>query len=126
MIGEQEVETKTRSVSYAGTRANVTEGKRRELRRTVTAAELSSRLGPRKRGVRVLLLGPGADAYEIDLPYVRLPKCRPPTLPAPWTERAPTIAAPTQANEPAATRAEASVAPLSPAAAARIRAMRRR
>ncbi|MEZ5895384.1 MAG: type IV secretion system DNA-binding domain-containing protein [Parvularculaceae bacterium] len=126
MIGEQEVETKTRSVSYAGTRANVTEGKRRELRRTVTAAELSSRLGPRKRGVRVLLLGPGADAYEIDLPYVRLPKCRPPTLPAPWTERAPTKAAPTQANEPAATRSEVSVGPLSPAAAARIRAMRRR
>lgn len=123
-IGEQEIETRTRSVSYAGTRASVTESRRRELRRTVTAAELSSRLGPRKRGVRVLLLGPGADAYEIDLPYVRLPQRRAPTLPAQWTERAPTIAtAPQNAGRDA--RAKLPVKALSPATAARIRALGR-
>ncbi len=124
MIGEQEIEIRARSVSYAGTRASVTESRRRELRRTVTAAELSSRLGPRKRGVRVLVLGPGADAFEIDLPYVRLPQRRPPTLPAPWTERAPTMApAPQSAGRKE--RTNQSVNALSSAAAARIRALGR-
>lgn len=122
MIGEQEIEIRARSVSYAGTRASVTESRRRELRRTVTAAELSSRLGPRKRGVRVLLLGPGADAFEIDLPYARLPQRRPPTLSAAWTECAPTMA--TQ-NADKEERAKQPVKALSPAAAARIRALGR-
>lgn len=125
MIGEQEVETKTRSVSYAGTRANVTEGTRREMRRTVTAAELSSRLGPHWRGVRVLLLGPGADAYEVDLPFIDLPELRPETEPALWTNRAPTIAPAPETTDPADPPEPPPSAPLSPAAAARLRAMRR-
>lgn len=85
MIGEQEIEKRTRSVSTVGTRTTVTESRHRELRRVVMAAELSNRLGPRKGGVRVLIVGPGDDAYELDLPFIRLPELRAPSIPASWT-----------------------------------------
>lgn len=91
MIGDQEIEKRSRSVSTVGTRTTVTESRHREMRRVVTAAELTNRLGPRKSGVRAMILGPGDDAYEINLPYIRLPKLRAPTIQSDWTK-------PTQAN----------------------------
>ena len=56
--------------------------------RIVTAADLSNRLGPRKKSIRIALLGPGKDAYELDLPYVRQQQLRPASQPAQWTYRA--------------------------------------
>ncbi len=85
MIGDQEIEKRSRSVSTVGTRTTVTESRHRELRRVVTAAELTNRLGPRKSGIRAMILGPGDDAFEINLPYIRLPKLRAPTIQSDWT-----------------------------------------
>jgi hypothetical protein len=89
MIGEQETEKRVRSVTTLGRGRTVTESLHREMRRVVTASELSSRLGPTQRGVRVLILGPGADIYEIELPFVSLPPLRPPSIPSAWTHRRP-------------------------------------
>jgi len=121
IIGDQETEKRVRSVTTVGTSSTVTESLHREMRRAVTAAELSTRLGPRRRGVRVLFLGPGADAYEIDLPYLRLPQLRPSSVPSSWTHCAPRIVPAT----PLAATEERSRAALSHAAAARIRELGR-
>jgi hypothetical protein len=51
----------------------------------VTASELGCRLGPTKRGVRVLFIGLADAVYELDLPYINLPKYREPIVPADWT-----------------------------------------
>jgi hypothetical protein len=85
IIGEQEIERPNRSVTRASGRNSVTESLSRETRRVVTASELATRLGPTDYGVRVLFLGLGRDVCELELPYITLPKRRPPTLPAAWT-----------------------------------------
>ncbi|WP_034460760.1 MULTISPECIES: hypothetical protein [unclassified Afipia] len=54
----------------------------------VTAAEIATRLGPKDDGIRVLLLGHGADALELTVPYVTLPDRRPGHVPAKWVARA--------------------------------------
>jgi len=85
LIGEQEVERRVKSSTHAGGKTSVTESIQREVRRVVTASELASRLGPTKRGVRVLFIGLGEDIYELELPYLSLPKLREPIMPADWT-----------------------------------------
>jgi hypothetical protein len=85
LIGEQEVERRVKSSTQAGGKTSVTESIHREVRRVVTASELGSRLGPTKRGVRVLFIGLGEDVYELELPYLSLPKLREPIMPADWT-----------------------------------------
>ncbi len=37
----------------------------------------------------MLLLGPGEDAYELTMTYVKLPDLRPATVPANWTREPP-------------------------------------
>lgn len=93
VIGDQEIEKKARSISTTGARATVTESRHRELRRVVMASELSNRLGPRPSGVRALILGPGDNVYEIDLPFIRLPQLRPAAIPSRWTQASPSHAA---------------------------------
>lgn len=88
MIGDQDVEYKVRSTGTSGAHTTVTESIHRETRRVITAADLSNRLGPLKKSIRVALLGPGKDAYELDLPYVRQQELRPASQPAQWTYRA--------------------------------------
>jgi hypothetical protein len=66
-------------------KTSVTESIQREARRVVTASELASRLGPTKGGVRVLFVGLGEDVYELELPYISLPRLREPIMPADWT-----------------------------------------
>jgi hypothetical protein len=85
LIGEQEVERRIQSETHAGGRVSRTESVQREIRRVVTASELGSRLGPTKRGIRVLFIGLADAVYELDLPYISLPKYREPTVPADWT-----------------------------------------
>ena len=89
LIGEQEVERRIKSSTHAGGKTSVTESIQRELRRVVTASELASRLGPTKGGVRVLFVGLGEDVYELELPYLSLPKLREPIMPADWTRPPP-------------------------------------
>jgi hypothetical protein len=89
LIGEQEVERRIKSSTHAGGKTSVTESIHHELRRVVTASELASRLGPTKGGVRVLFVGLGEDVYELDLPYISLPKLRKPIMPADWTRPPP-------------------------------------
>lgn len=85
LIGEQEVERRTKSSTRAGGKTSVTESAQREMRRVITASELGSRLGPTKDGVRVLFVGLGEDVYELELPYLKLPKLREAIMPAAWT-----------------------------------------
>lgn len=85
LIGEQEVERRTTSSTRAGGKTSTTESTQREMRRVITASELGSRLGPTKNGVRVLMIGLGEDVYELELPYLKLPKLREPIMPADWT-----------------------------------------
>jgi len=89
LIGEQEVERHTRSATNAGGKTSVTESIQHEVRRVVTASELASRLGPTRGGVRVLFMGLGEDVYELELPYLSLPKLREPIMPADWTRPPP-------------------------------------
>jgi hypothetical protein len=90
LIGEQEVEQRVQSETHAGGRVSVTKSVQRETRRLVTSSELGSRLGPRERGVRVLFVGLADAVYELDLPYISLPKYREPIVPADWTLTPPT------------------------------------
>ncbi|WP_316202892.1 MULTISPECIES: type IV secretion system DNA-binding domain-containing protein [unclassified Bradyrhizobium] len=85
LIGEQEVERRTKSSTHAGGKTSVTESTQREMRRVITASELGSRLGPTKDGVRILLIGLGEDVYELELPYLKLRQLREPIMPADWT-----------------------------------------
>jgi hypothetical protein len=85
LIGEQEVERRTQSTTRAGGKTSITESIQREVRRVVTASELASRLGPTKGGVRILFVGLGEDVYELELPYISLPRLREPIMPADWT-----------------------------------------
>ncbi|WP_316200667.1 MULTISPECIES: type IV secretion system DNA-binding domain-containing protein [unclassified Bradyrhizobium] len=85
LIGEQEIERRTKSSTHAGGKTSVTESTQREMRRVITASELGSRLGPTRDGVRVLLIGLGEDVYELELPYLKLRQLREPIMPADWT-----------------------------------------
>jgi TraM recognition site of TraD and TraG len=85
LVGEQEVERRTRSETRASGKTSVTESIQREVRRVVAPSELASRLGPTKGGVRVLFVGLGEDVYELELPYLSLRKRREPIMPADWT-----------------------------------------
>jgi len=96
LIGDQEVERPFRSTSRREGRHSVTDSVERQIRRVVTPSELATRLGPAKRGVRVLFVGLGADVYELDLPYISMPKRRDPIMPAEWTH---TLAVATRASE---------------------------
>jgi type IV secretory pathway TraG/TraD family ATPase VirD4 len=89
LIGEQEVERRIKSSTHAGGKTSITESIHREVRRVVTASELASRLGPTEGGVRVLFIGLGEDIYELELPYLSLPKLREPIMPADWTRAPP-------------------------------------
>jgi len=88
LIGDQEVERIERSETMIGARGSTTYMTRRDVRRVVTAAEIATRLGPKDDGIRVLVLGQGADALELSVPYVTLPDQRPGHVPATWVNRA--------------------------------------
>ncbi|HEY2229998.1 MAG TPA: type IV secretion system DNA-binding domain-containing protein [Xanthobacteraceae bacterium] len=85
LIGDQEVERRIESATRSGGRVSITESIQRATRRVITASELASRLGPTARGVRVLFVGLGEEIYELELPYIKLPKLRAPIMPADWT-----------------------------------------
>jgi len=101
-----------------GLQASTTTTTRREIRRVVTAAEIATRLGPKRDGIRVLVLGVGQDALELTVPYVTLPQLRPGHVPAPWVRKTPS-------PEPGSHGAGQLrlVRPLSKATAERIREM---
>ena len=77
LIGMQTVEIVRKSESYSAGRITTTRVKAQETRPVVTPSELSSRLGPTRRGIKALLIGPGEHAYEVLLPYVQLREERP-------------------------------------------------
>ena len=89
LIGDQEIERVERSETVIGVQASTTTTTRREIRRVVTAAEIATRLGPKRDGIRVLVLGVGQDALELTVPYVTLPERRPGHAPAPWVSKTP-------------------------------------
>ena len=87
LIGDQEIEREERSESYANGQTNVTTARRREIRRVITADEIATRLGPRAKDIRVLMLGQGNDALELSVPYMSLPILRPGHIPAAWSQQ---------------------------------------
>jgi Type IV secretion-system coupling protein DNA-binding domain len=89
LIGDQEIERQVKSATRSAARVSVTETLEREIRRVVMASELGSRLGPVKRGIRVLFIGLSDGIYELDLPYITLPKFREAVVPADWTRSPP-------------------------------------
>jgi hypothetical protein len=89
LIGDQEIERIERIETVVGVQASTTTTTRREIRRVVTAAEIATRLGPRRDGIRVLVLGVGQDALELTVPYVTLPARRPGHVPASWVSKTP-------------------------------------
>jgi hypothetical protein len=89
LIGDQEIERVERSETVVGVQASTTTTTRHEIRRVVTAAEIATRLGPTRDGIRVLVLGVGQNALELTVPYVALPKRRPGHAPAPWVSKTP-------------------------------------
>ena len=116
LIGDQEIERVERSETVVGGKSSVTTMRRREIRRVVTASEIATRLGPRRDGIAVLLLGLGDDLLELTVPYVKLPQRRPGHVPAQWSVASPATAANT--GKPAKLHV---VTPLSKHAAKRIR-----
>ncbi|MEA3070313.1 MAG: hypothetical protein QOD29_1759, partial [Alphaproteobacteria bacterium] len=77
-----------------------------------------TRLGPRRDGIRVLVLGQGADALELTVPYVSLPERRLGHVPATWVSKAsPSEVAPQKSAQLRLVR------PLPKAVAERIREM---
>jgi hypothetical protein len=118
LIGDQEIERVERSETVVGVQASTTTTTRRETRRVVTAAEIATRLGPKRDGIRVLVLGVGHDALELTVPYVTLPKRRPGHVPAPWVSK--TSAPEPGSHGPGQLRL---ARPLSKATAERIREM---
>jgi hypothetical protein len=59
--------------------------KERERRPVISPSELSTRLGPTRKGVKALVLGVGEDVFELNFPYISLEKLRPSSVPALWT-----------------------------------------
>ncbi|WP_339865039.1 type IV secretion system DNA-binding domain-containing protein [Paremcibacter congregatus] len=90
MIGNHEVARQIKNVSRSGNHTQISLSHREESRRVITGAEIATRLGPQKSGIRVLFMGVGADVHQIDLPYISLPRLREGTVPADWTHRPPT------------------------------------
>ncbi|WP_419914625.1 type IV secretion system DNA-binding domain-containing protein [Hoeflea sp.] len=89
MIGNQEIERSLKSTTRAAGRDSVTYSTARETRPAVTAAEIASRLGPARAGVRVLFIGLEDAVFELELPYITLPAFREPIIPADWTRMDP-------------------------------------
>lgn len=81
LISTQKVEAQSRNRTYSRGDVSVNEGTRLETKEVITVDELQSRLGPKKRGIRALMLGPGKDVYEFTVPYVTLPNYRPASQP---------------------------------------------
>jgi type IV secretory pathway TraG/TraD family ATPase VirD4 len=77
LISTQTFEIYNRNKTYSKGDVSVNEGKRVETQLVLTVADLQSRLGPKKHGIRALMLGPGKDVYEFDVPYITLPTYRP-------------------------------------------------
>jgi len=84
-LGVQEIEKPVRSESYSGGKHSKSISMQPSTRPVITPSEIASRLGPRRSGVRVLLVGIGEDYHEVDLPYVDLPPVREAHVPAAWT-----------------------------------------
>ena len=89
LIGTQDIEREERSETVVAGKWSVTTSRRRDTRRVTTADEIETRLGPRDDHIRVLMLGQGKDALELQVPYVTLPILRPGHVPADWVRGVP-------------------------------------
>jgi len=88
LIGYQELEKTVKSRTQTPNGMSVTWRKERERRLVVSPSELSTRLGPTRKGVKALVLGVGEDIFELTFPYITLEKLRPSSVPARWTRAA--------------------------------------
>lgn len=91
-IGKQDVATQHRAKSTSTNGTSYSTTVRIDTRDVVTVSDLAGNLGPQKKGIRAIVLGPGPDVYEIDFPYVSLPTLREASYPANWTIETPSAA----------------------------------
>lgn len=84
-LGMAEVEVPVRSRGYSGGQASDSTSMHIQTRPVMTPSEIASELGPRKKHIRVLLVGVGQDYYIINVPYCPLRCERLAHIPAPWT-----------------------------------------
>jgi type IV secretory pathway TraG/TraD family ATPase VirD4 len=89
IIGEQEIEKTIKSHTQTPTGSNTTCHTQRERRPVITQSELSTRLGPTKKGIKALVLGVGEDVHELLFPYVNLEQLRSASVQASWTTASP-------------------------------------
>lgn len=101
-LGVAEVEEPQKSRGYSGGHYTSSTSMQKRTRPVITSSEIASELGPRKKGVRVLIVGAGQDYHMIDLPYLDTPKVREPHEPARWTKEN------TSLSEPASSIPEAA------------------
>lgn len=84
-LGMAEVEVPVRSRSHSGGKVSESTSMQVQTRPVMTPSEIASELGPRKKLIRVLLVGVGQDYYIINVPYCTLRCERLPHIPAAWT-----------------------------------------
>lgn len=84
-LGTAEIDEPVRSKGHSGGRYSSSTSMQRRTAPVMTASEISSELGPRRRSVRVLIVGVAADYHMIDLPYCDFEPIREPHEPANWT-----------------------------------------
>ena len=88
-MGLQEIEIVQRTENRQNGTVTYSYTVRTETRPVVTGADLAANLGPHKKGIRAIILGPGKDVYEIDFPFVTLAQKRSAASPAAWTTATP-------------------------------------
>tara|TARA_R110001599_G_scaffold158086_1_gene344603 strand:+ start:3654 stop:5432 length:1779 start_codon:yes stop_codon:yes gene_type:complete len=89
LMGLQEIEIVQRTENRQNGTVTYSNTVRTETRPVVTGADLAGNLGPYKKGIRAIILGPGKDVYEIDFPFVTLAQKRSAASPADWTMATP-------------------------------------
>lgn len=91
LVGEQDIEVEQETVTVSDNGRSTSISKTIVPRRVITPSELVSKLSPygrrgKTKGVNVLILDHGEDAYIVKFPLIKLPNLRPASVPAAWTE----------------------------------------
>lgn len=85
-LGLQEVEVSVPTQSYSEGRYSRSTSRQTKTRPVMTASEIASELGPRRSGLRVLIIGVGQNYHLVEAPYCPFEDERDPHHPAPWTQ----------------------------------------
>ena len=85
-LGMKEVEISVPTTSSSEGRYSRSVSRQSRNQPVITASEISSDLGPRRNGIRVLIVGIGQNYHMVDIPYCSFQVERDPHVPAKWTQ----------------------------------------